>query len=202
MVKDLPSLIFVGGKETVLPKYPPGLDTVIVEASELTIGVDMIRDLKKQLAIQSVKNQPKTALIPEAEKLTPQAQNALLKTLEEPPANTTIILVTPSIDKLLPTVISRCQIVFLPTKTPVLSPKEEALAKKLLTLIQKGDVAAGFSAVSKVTDRKEALALIDKLLVATHQTLDPKTFQKLTQAKKYLQASTNVRLTLENLFLD
>lgn len=199
MVKDFQSTIFIGPPETIVGKYPPNLDNLVIETEELAIGVDTIRNLKKQLAIQSVKG--KTAIFPQAEKLTIEAQNALLKTLEEPPANTTIILVTSSLDKLLPTVTSRCQIVFLPPKLPVLSEKDNASAQKILGLIEKEDITSGFPLVSKISDRQEALAFLDKLLIVCQKAPSPKTFQKLTRAKKYLQSSTNVRLTLENLFL-
>ena len=51
----------------------------------------------------------KVFIIDEAERMEPDAQNALLKTLEEPPPRTAIVLVTTSVDRLLPTIRSRCQ---------------------------------------------------------------------------------------------
>ena len=63
-------------------------------------------------------------IITEAQNLTLPAQNALLKTLEEPPAHSLIILTTPNPALLLPTVVSRCQVIHL-------APKENALSKKI-----------------------------------------------------------------------
>ncbi|MBI4099719.1 hypothetical protein HY440_01805 [Candidatus Microgenomates bacterium] len=202
MVKMPGSYVYVGSPESILADYPSSLDTIIIAAQEATIGVDVIRDLKNQLAIAPILTQTKTAIIPQAEKLTLSAQNALLKTLEEPPANTTIILIVPALDFLLPTVISRCHIVSLPKINPVLTDKENQEAKTIFTLIQKADLTAGFAWAAKLTDRQEALSAIDRLLTYCHQSPDLVVFQKIILAKKRLKVSANVRLTLENLFLD
>ncbi|MSR29280.1 MAG: AAA family ATPase [Phycisphaerales bacterium] len=60
----------------------------------------------------------KAFIIDEAERLEPDAQNTLLKTLEEPPPGTIIVLVTTSIDRLLPTIRSRCQRVAMHALAP------------------------------------------------------------------------------------
>ena len=68
----------------------------------------------------------KIYIIPDAELMTPQAQNALLKTLEEPPLYTTIIILTSNIDAFLPTIISRC-IVF-----PIKPVRDDLILKFLM----------------------------------------------------------------------
>lgn len=78
----------------------------------LELGIDVIR----HFVIHDVANKPsmgraKVFIIREAEKLNVEAQNALLKTLEEPPPTTFLILVTASLESLLPTVQSRCQVI-------------------------------------------------------------------------------------------
>jgi DNA polymerase III subunit delta' len=86
-------------------------DLVLVErvSSKKEIGVDAIRQVKHFVQLQAVSGSRKIAVVEEAERLTIAAQNALLKTLEEPPGHALIILVTPSTEALLPTVRSRCQ---------------------------------------------------------------------------------------------
>ncbi len=73
-----------------------------------SIGVDEIRaQLVDDILIRPYSGGYKVYLVPEAEKLTVQAQNALLKTLEEPPSYGVILLLTVNADKLLPTIRSR-----------------------------------------------------------------------------------------------
>ena len=74
-----------------------------------TIPVDDIRELVRICGEHTLSGGRRVALIYGAEDMTPQAQNALLKTLEEPPENTCFLLTTEHPDALLTTVISRCQ---------------------------------------------------------------------------------------------
>jgi DNA polymerase-3 subunit delta' len=72
------------------------------------ISVDDIRrQINSDISIMPYKGPKKIYIISEAEKMTPQAQNALLKTLEEPPMYAIIILLTVNSDALLPTILSR-----------------------------------------------------------------------------------------------
>lgn len=86
----------------------PDIITVTHEKPNL-ISVDEIRDqLVNTIDIKPYKGKYKIYLIPDAELLNVQAQNAMLKTIEEPPAYAVIILLTTNLDKLLETVQSRC----------------------------------------------------------------------------------------------
>lgn len=82
-------------------------DFFILE-TETTIGIDAVRELQKKISLKAWGEFPKISLIKDAHNLTIEAQNAFLKTLEEPPAQTVIILETPQRDLLLPTILSRC----------------------------------------------------------------------------------------------
>ena len=74
-----------------------------------TISVDDIRtQINADVGIMPYRGPKKIYIIGEAEKMTPSAQNALLKTLEEPPAYTVIMLLTANAEALLPTIRSRC----------------------------------------------------------------------------------------------
>lgn len=74
-----------------------------------TISVDDIRrQLKDDVAIKPYAGPYKIYIVDEAEKMNPQAQNALLKTIEEPPSYVIILLLTTNADAFLPTISSRC----------------------------------------------------------------------------------------------
>jgi len=79
--------------------------------------VDEIRALIESLQEAAYEGGWKAALIEEAAAMTPQAQNSLLKTLEEPPAKTVFLLTVQSAGALLPTIRSRCRMVFMPQMT-------------------------------------------------------------------------------------
>ncbi len=74
-----------------------------------TISVDDIRvQINNDVAIKPYSSRYKVYIVNEAEKMTQQAQNALLKTLEEPPEYAVILLLTANVNSLLPTILSRC----------------------------------------------------------------------------------------------
>lgn len=81
---------------------------------EKSIGVEAIRELIDALAVHPYESSRHVVLIEQADKMTPQAQNALLKTLETPPGDAVFFLITDQMTALLPTIISRCRIVRFP----------------------------------------------------------------------------------------
>lgn len=78
------------------------------------VGIDEIRALTEELHRVAFEGGAKTVRIEGASAMTPQAQNSLLKTLEEPPGNTYFLLTTVSFSQVLPTIRSRCAQVSLP----------------------------------------------------------------------------------------
>ncbi|GFI66117.1 DNA polymerase III subunit tau [Lachnospiraceae bacterium] len=91
-----------------------------------TISVEDIRtQVNNDVAIKPYSGAYKIYLINEAEKMTPQAQNAILKTLEEPPAYAVILLLTANVNSLLPTILSRCVVLNM-------KPVADELVKKYL----------------------------------------------------------------------
>lgn len=91
-----------------------------------TISVDDIRtQINNDVAIKPYSSPYKVYIVNEAEKMTPQAQNALLKTLEEPPEYAVILLLTANVNSLLPTILSRCVVLNM-------KPVSDELVKKYL----------------------------------------------------------------------
>ena len=95
-----------------LPKDPPKDGEEVDSAAELkrSISVDQIRALQKRLTVRLDSSEKRVIIIDCADDLERSAANALLKSLEEPPANTFFLLISHSSDSLLPTIRSRCQI--------------------------------------------------------------------------------------------
>lgn len=83
-------------------------DFYIIESRGTSIAVDDIRNMQNDIAVKPLYSNRKVYLIVDGEKMTVQAQNCLLKTLEEPPAYGVIILTTSNYNALLDTVCSRC----------------------------------------------------------------------------------------------
>ncbi|MBI4349728.1 MAG: DNA polymerase III subunit delta' [Elusimicrobia bacterium] len=88
-------------------QYQAGLREEEAERQR-TIRVDTVRHLIKDVEMTSLTGRWKTAILEDAERLETEAANALLKSLEEPPARTLWILVTSRRERVLPTILSRC----------------------------------------------------------------------------------------------
>jgi DNA polymerase-3 subunit delta' len=82
------------------------------EPGKKNISIEAVRDFIKMLSLSSFLNSYKIGIIKDAETLSPEAASALLKTLEEPRDKVIIILLTSSIDSLLPTIVSRSQVLY------------------------------------------------------------------------------------------
>lgn len=94
-------------------------------ATASQVSIDQVRRVRGHLALRAVRGPRKLAVIDDAERMTGDAQNALLKTLEEPPGRTTLVLVATNAAVLLPTIRSRCQQVRF-------APLEDAVIERLL----------------------------------------------------------------------
>ena len=109
-----------------------------------SIGVDDIRaQINGDIAIKPYSSPRKIYIVNEAEKMTVQAQNALLKTLEEPPAYAVILLLTTNVNAFLPTILSRCVVLNM---KPVADEKvKKYLMEELQVPDYKADVCVAFA---------------------------------------------------------
>jgi DNA polymerase III subunit delta' len=126
-------------------------DVLIVEPGDNgAIKVDQVRDLIDRAAYRPFEGRRRVVIIDEADALVPAAQNALLKTLEEPPSLSVFMLITARPDALLPTVRSRCPVLrFRP-----LGPDDVAAA-----LVQRGRTLAEARLVAATADGSVGRAL-------------------------------------------
>jgi DNA polymerase-3 subunit delta' len=97
-------------------------DIIFIQPQKGTIKISQIRDLCHMLAMKPYEAKQRVVIITEAHAMNPEAGNALLKLLEEPPGRTLLILTAPHSRNILPTIISRCQHVrFKPISQQTLS---------------------------------------------------------------------------------
>jgi DNA polymerase-3 subunit delta' len=99
----------------------------VIEPDGATVKIEQIRTLEADAALVPYEAQWKVFILNSAERMTEQAANALLKTLEEPARGTMFILLTGTVSALLPTIVSRCQIV---TFSPLPHGQIEALLRE------------------------------------------------------------------------
>jgi len=86
-------------------------DCLLVTPDGQTIKIEQIRELQRLAALRPLEGPRKIFIIDEADRMPPVTANALLKTLEEPPDRTVLILILSQLRALPPTVLSRCQVV-------------------------------------------------------------------------------------------
>lgn len=90
------------------PLKHPDVHVAEPESKSRRIVIDQMRGMEHQLQMRSLRGGRKVGIIFDADRLQEQAANAFLKTLEEPPKNTHLLLVTSLPDQLLETILSRC----------------------------------------------------------------------------------------------
>ncbi len=92
-------------------------DVQVVRTEKLSLGVKEIRELVRRSALAPVGRRWQILVVEDADRLTEQACNALLKAIEEPADRTVWMLCAPTVDDVLPTIRSRCRLVTLTTPT-------------------------------------------------------------------------------------
>jgi len=145
------------------------------EIKNKEISIDQIRELQHQLSLSAYSAPYKIAIIEETADLSGEAANAFLKTLEEPSTRSLIILISANWRSILPTIISRCQLIkFLPVPEKELVAKLKGLAKKEADLSRAIKLSAGqpgrvirlLSEPDYAAQQQDNLELLEKLLKA------------------------------------
>lgn len=91
-------------------------DVSILEADGATIKVDQVRATKDEFAKSGMESRKKILIVKDMDKMTTSAANSLLKFIEEPEGEITIFLLTTAVQQLLPTIVSRSQIIHFPVR--------------------------------------------------------------------------------------
>jgi DNA polymerase III subunit delta' len=138
----------------------PDLEWLSVPSGKKEIGVDLARRLKRFVQMRAVSAPRKMAVVDDAERLSIAAQNALLKTLEEPPGEALLVLVTATPGALLPTVRSRCRMILF-------SPLQGADVRAVLA--DEGIEATQAESLSRLADGSPGRALHRRQLLQETQ---------------------------------
>ncbi|HKP93425.1 MAG TPA: hypothetical protein VJS88_05975 [Chthoniobacterales bacterium] len=154
LASDLSNLVSGGHTSDVFAAPPPGVYLAEPESKSRRIVIDQVRALEHALHLRSANGHRKVAIIAEADRLQPQAANAFLKTLEEPPNDSLLILLSALPEVLPDTIISRCVAVPLAAQQEVEASAEETELVELLGEISRSNgegiqpsyqIARGFS---------------------------------------------------------
>lgn len=92
-------------------------DVAVIRTEKLSIGVDEVRELVRRASLSPMGDRWQILVVEDADRLTEQACNALLKAIEEPNGRTVWMLCAPTVEDVLPTIRSRCRLVTLSTPT-------------------------------------------------------------------------------------
>ena len=178
---------------------------------EKAMGIEDVRNIHKKILLKPFKGKTKAVVIQAYENITTEAQNALLKVLEEPPANTITIISVAKKELLLPTIISRCKIIELEEKEMPTTNENIAKFNDVLNIVFNGNIGAKLKIAQDVAkDTEEVSTWLEKMSIFVRQKLienynDPKYSNLLKQLQKTyaIIKTTNVskRVALENLFL-
>jgi DNA polymerase III subunit gamma/tau len=141
------------------------LDVIEMDAASQR-GIDDIREIREHVVLQPVEGRFKVYILDEAHQLTDAAWNALLKLIEEPPPHLVFVFCTTELQKVLPTVRSRCQ-TFLFAR-----PRLAELAKLLRHVVDGEKIDAPDAALSLIARSargsfRDAVSTLDQLAAAT-----------------------------------
>ncbi len=173
--KQIPhALLFSGtrgtGKTTLARIFAREIGTAAVDLYEIDAasnrGIDDIRELKEAVHTVPYESSYKVYIIDEVHMLTKEAFNALLKTLEEPPAHVVFILATTEEEKLLDTILSRCQVFRFR------SPSRAVLAKTVTDIAKQEGFTLDAAAVDLIAvaadgSFRDALGITQKVIMAS-----------------------------------
>ncbi|MFH0731425.1 MAG: DNA polymerase III subunit [Candidatus Omnitrophota bacterium] len=141
----------------------PDIMHIRAEEDSRQIKIEQIRSLQRHAHLKAIEARKKVYILYDADTMTEEASNCLLKTLEEPPKDVIIILISSNLSVFLATIISRCQVIkFSEAEYMNFSEKEIALANELLNAPDR------FSAESLEftgSSRQRQLRVIDLLLL-------------------------------------
>jgi DNA polymerase III gamma/tau subunit len=187
-------ILGVTGEEKINP------DLIIVDQEKLKI--EDIRNLISELSLKPYQYGHKVAVIENFENVTAEGANSILKTLEEPNSSTIIILLAKNKQQLLPTILSRCQILYF-NRTPQAGENGE------LQKIAQQPQAQRILAIKEYAEMETAdlSALLQDWLNNEHYQFlqNPKKYinvQSLIESISGLKQNFNKKLILERLFLN
>ncbi|OGH25002.1 MAG: hypothetical protein A3B47_02815 [Candidatus Levybacteria bacterium RIFCSPLOWO2_01_FULL_39_24] len=190
-----------------------GVDPLDINSQvyEKAVGIEDVRNIQKAILLKPFRGKTKAVVIDAYEDLTLQAQNALLKILEEPPSNTIIVITAAKKELFLPTIISRCKVIVLQEKETKLDKDDLSKFHDILNTLLRGRTGDKLKIAELIVKDKGDCALwLEKMATFLRNDLAKNSnnfkylnFLKGVQKTYKIIKSTNVsqRAALENLFL-
>lgn len=166
------------------------VDIINYRPKKLSFGVDEVRELIAEVGKKPFEGNKKVIIVHEGNKLTIQAQNALLKTIEEPPSGVFIIILCESLELILDTIKSRCQIYKL---TPLSKSEITEYIRNIKSNATEEEILASLSYSEGVPGRAERFLTDNSLKKLRELLLDV-----LAEANN---GAADVLLRYENLLL-
>jgi len=208
--KDLGSGILEARKES--EKQKAGKFDIEVSEFEKALGIEDIRNIQKKIFLKPFKGEKKSLIIVLRNGATIEAQNSMLKLLEEPPPSSLIFLVTDNAMTLLPTILSRCKLIELNKETTLSENKGEYSDFLKNLRMETGEALKMAQDLSK--DKSGAIRFLERRILTAREEMlgnladkqKSLRFRKMIhklELTHYDLKNTNVnpRLALENLFL-
>jgi DNA polymerase III delta prime subunit len=187
----------------------PDIHIIDLGEKERSIGIADTRKGSNFLKEKPFSYQKKFLIILNADKLTTQAQNSLLKTLEEPPQYAVIILSARTQNSLLETIISRCRLISLKNERESDSETDDFVSFKKIINMKAGERIDVCTDLSKC-EKEIVLEVLEKwaeegrevLLENPKDSSNMKNLKRVIEVKKDLEnTNVNIRLSLEALVL-
>lgn len=180
------------------------IDITIIE-SEKAVGIAQVKEFQRKIYLKPYKSDKKAVILQADNGLTTEAQNALLKVLEEPPNNTIIAILTEFPDNVLSTIISRCKVITLEKE---ITEKDFKEFEKILVLLKDRGVGERLKLAQDYSkDKETALEFLKNLIFASENLLKDNnemlpTIKLLQESYKEIKnTNINLRLAMEHLFL-
>ena len=184
--RDLVRKFFAELNQTTVPEVHPDYHVVEPESKSRRILVEQIRELEEALRMKSSTGGWKFGVVIDADRLMPQASNAFLKTLEEPPSNSILFLLTALPEALLETIQSRCiRIALRLPAGPVLDPVGDTLLSTVARVCREksNSVAAALTLARAFQDQ----------LLSVRATIESEHDEKLSQETETYRQRTDGR---------
>ena len=184
---------------------------------EKSVGIEDVRIIQKKIYLKPIKSETKAIILKACNGLTIEAQNALLKILEEPPNNTIILLLVETGSQILPTILSRCKNITIDDKREKFSEEEGNQIVKVLSSFSSSGAGKRLRLAQDFgKSREEAIAWLEKMIIIFRKNIIEeinkdtvfeqnkiKILQKMQDTYTIIKTTNiNQRFALENLFLN
>lgn len=205
-------------------------DLLVIEPEKNSITIDKIRDIAKFVSTKPFESNNKVVLIKQADLMRTEASNALLKNLEEPKPFVYFILLTDNKNKLLKTIISRCQVInYLSEReneefdySQILDILDKSMGQNLLTMLDSKEYLSNFqketdvlfdfliefySSFLKFVKTKDGSSLnkdfvkLYRKYPKANERIIVDTLDKIESVRGYFKVNANFELSMEELLL-